>query len=139
MGTMGLILIAGAAVVLLKGAGGSSGGGGGEGSGSAPIRSGSALLRKGKTYRIEMTVRGGAVDDPAQRAPIAHALEQGLMQTGAYDVYISPTIPMTVAYSYVATGDTPVMLGLESDQNINGVAAKYTFSSVQQIAARKAA
>lgn len=138
MGTMGLILAAGAAVILLKGAGGGSGGGG-EGSSSAPIRSGSALLRKGKTYRIEMTVRGGQVDDPAQRAPIAHALEAGLMQTGAYDVYISPTIPMTVAYSYVATGDTPVMLGLESDQNINGVAAKYTFSSVQQIAARKAA
>jgi hypothetical protein len=136
---MGWILLALLGVVVVKGAGGGKqSSGGGDGS-QSPIRSGSALLRKGKTYRIEMTVRGGKVDDPNQRAVIAHDLETGLVSTGAYDVYVSPTIPMTVAYSYVATADTPVMLGLASDQSINGVAASYAFSSVQQIAAKKAA
>jgi hypothetical protein len=107
--------------------------------GAKVITSGSTLLRKGKTYRVEMTATGGVVDDPNQRAAVAEAIEGGLKNSGAYDIYISPTIPMIVSYSIRVAGDTPLMLALPAQQTINGVEATYTFTSIQQIAAAKAA
>jgi hypothetical protein len=52
---------------------------------------------------------------------------------GAYDVYISPTVPLQVSYSLVAQGDLPIVLNVPTTQSIGGIPADYTFRSVQQI------
>lgn len=127
---MGPIAVLGAlvAVAIVKGTQGGKGSKPG-----APVTSGTTLLRKGKTYRIQMTASGGIVDDPNHRASAAKAIEEGLKQTGAYDIYMAPSLPMVIEYSYTVAADTPVTLILPSEQSINGVQSTYMFTQVQQI------
>ncbi|MET0410230.1 MAG: hypothetical protein ABW217_02990 [Polyangiaceae bacterium] len=101
------------------------------------VSSGTAQLRKGKTYRIQLSVRGGLADDPNRRPDAALAMQNGLGMAGAYDIYVAPTFPMLVEYSLVAEGDTPVVLNVPVQQVIGGLAGEYTFTRIQEIARKK--
>lgn len=103
------------------------------------VTSGTAQLRKGRTYRLQLSLRGGITDDPSRRPDVALAMQNGLGMAGAYDIYVAPTIPMLVEYSLVAEGDTPVVMNAPVQQAIGGVTAEYSFTRIQEIAAKKAA
>lgn len=126
----GLILAAGVAAIAL--AGRKSGGA------KKPQTTGTATLKGGKSYRIELSVSGRAVNEAANPAHVAEGVRNGLMMNGAYDVYASPSNPILVSYSLDVPYDTPVVLGVAATQQIGGLPAEYVFRSVQQIAKRKA-
>lgn len=101
------------------------------------IESGTAQLRAGKTYRIEIDLDGAALRAKPQE--VAQGLDNGLRMGGAYDVLIQPSIPLRASYSMLMPGDLPVVLDVPVSQSIGGVPGEYTFRSVQEIEGRKAA
>jgi hypothetical protein len=112
---------------------------GGKGSKQSPkespkVTTGTALLEQGKAYRIELEVGGPALQ-AAGRHPsdVAIAMDNGLRMAGAYDVTVTPSMPLWVTYSLVAQGTTPVVLNIAAQQKIGGIDADYTFRSVQEI------
>lgn len=101
------------------------------GGGKAKVSQGTAQLRAGKAYRIEMDVDGDAVR--ANPSDVARGLDNGLRMAGAYDVMVQPTIPLLVSYSMHMPGDLPIVLNVPAQQTIGGLNAVYTFRSVQEI------
>lgn len=107
--------------------------------GQRKITSGTAQLKAGKAYRFELEVDGPAVRNAPNPADVARGLDNGLRMAGAYDVMVSPTFPLRASYSLVMPGDLPVVLNVPATQAIGGLQGQYTFRSVQQIAAARAA
>jgi hypothetical protein len=105
------------------------------GGSSAKVTEGTAFLFAGKTYRIELEVNGPAL--LANPLGVAQGIDNGLRMAGAYDVLVQPSIPLMASYSLVPAGDLPVVLNVAAQQTIGGIAAEYTFRSVQQIAGAK--
>lgn len=101
---------------------------------------GTAQLKTGKAYRFEMTVDGDAVRKAPNPADVARGLDNGLRMAGAYDVLVSPSMPLLVSYSMLMPGDLTVVLNVPATQSIGGLQGVYTFTAIQEIApARKAA
>ena len=98
------------------------------------ITQGTAQLKAGRSYRIELEVSGAAQTQAADHpSKVAQGVDNGLRMAGAYDVLIQPTIPLQVSYSIVPAGDLPIVLNVPATQNIGGIPADYTFRSVQQL------
>ena len=126
---MGWIFAALAAILFAQSSGGSRA--------SKKITQGTALLKGGRAYRIELEVSGPAlIGNPTG---VAQGIDNGLRMAGSYDVLVQPTIPLQVSYSIVPAGDVPIVLHVPVQQTMGGVAADYTFRSVQQIAAARLA
>ncbi len=98
------------------------------------VTKGTALMRAGRTYRIEISVDGDAVRKAPNPSDVARGLDNGLRMAGAYDVMVQPTIPLLASYSIRVPGDLPVVLDVPVQQSIGGLAGEYTFRSVQEIA-----
>jgi hypothetical protein len=114
-------------------------GSGGRGS-SKKITQGTAMLKAGRAYRIELEVGGPALLQAADHpSKVAQGVDNGLRMNGAYDVLVQPTIPLLVSYSLVPAGDVPIVLNVPASQMIAGIPADYTFRSVEQIANTRAA
>jgi len=128
---LGWVLALGLGVVAVRGRKGSGG--------SKAQTSGSVTLLGGKSYRVELSVSGRAVNEAPNPAQVAEGVRNGLMMNGGYDVYASPSNPILVGYSIDVPYDTPVVLGVAATQQIGGLPAEYVFRSVQRIAKRKAA
>jgi X-X-X-Leu-X-X-Gly heptad repeat protein len=107
--------------------------------GSRKITTGTAQLKAGKAYRIELEVDGPAVRQAPNPADVARGLDNGLRMAGAYDVMVSPTFPLKASYSLLMPGDLPIVLNVGAQQTIGGLQGTYTFRSVQQIATARAA
>lgn len=129
---MGWIFAALAALLFTQG---SKGGGS-----SKKVTQGTATLKAGRAYRIELEVGGPALLQAADHpSKVAQGVDNGLRMNGAYDVLVQPTIPLLVSYSIVPPGDVPVVLNVPAGQTIAGIPADYTFRSVQQISSARAA
>lgn len=100
---------------------------------------GTAQLKAGRTYRFELSVDGDAVRKSPNPSDVARGLDNGLRMAGAYDVMVQPTIPLLASYSMRIAGDLPIVLNVPATQSIGGLAGEYTFRSVQEIAASRAA
>ena len=129
-------ILAAVVAAVFAGAGRGSGGGG---AGKKQTQ-GTAMLKAGRAYRIELEVSGPALLQAADHpSKVAQGVDNGLRMNGAYDVLVQPTIPLLVSYSIVPGGDTPVVLNVPAEQVIAGIPANYTFRAVQPIAATRAA
>lgn len=107
------------------------------GSRSKKVTTGTAMLKGGRAYRIELEVSGQALN--SKPTEVAQGVDNGLRMNGAYDVLVQPTIPLLVSYSIVPAGDVPIVLNVPAQQTIGGMAADYTFRSVEQIATTRRA
>lgn len=125
---MGWVLAALAAIVFSQGGGNSSSSSGGT---RKKYTTGTAPMKAGLAYRIELEVTGAALQ--ANPVGVAQGIDNGLRMAGAYDVLIQPTFPLLVSYSFVPAGDLPVVLNVPVQQTIGGVPGLYTFKSIQQI------
>lgn len=108
--------------------------GGGKKAAPSKVTTGTAMLKQGKAYRIELEVGGPALQSAGRHpSDVAIAIDNGLRMAGAYDVIVQPSMPLWVTYSLVAQGTTPVVLNVAAQQAIGGIQADYTFRSVQEI------
>lgn len=130
---IGWVIAAGIAYLL------ASGGKGGGGGSRPKLTEGNVMLRAGKSYRIEIEAGGPAVLQHSNPTEVALAIQSGLVQAGAYDVMVQPSLPILASYSYMTPGDLPIVLNVATQQTIGGVTVDYTFRSVQELAPRRAA
>lgn len=109
------------------------------GGGRRKVTQGTAQLRANRTYRFELEVDGDAVRKSPNPVDVARGLDNGLRMAGAYDVLVQPTMPIKASYSMRIAGDLPVVLNVPATQAIGGLAGQYTFRSIQEIDASRAA
>jgi hypothetical protein len=106
--------------------------------GSAQKRqtTGTALLKGGRKYRVELEVGGRAVNEAPNLSQVVDGVRNGLVMNGATDVFVaplSPSQPIHASYTLAVQYDTPVVLGVAAQQMIGGLPADYVFRSVQQL------
>lgn len=103
------------------------------GSKQKKVTTGQALLKGGRSYRIELEVSGRAVNEAPNPTHVADAVRNGLGMNGGRDVYVSPSNPIQASYTLDVQYDTPVVLNVAAQQVIGGLPADYVFRSVQQL------